>query len=228
MGLAGGVMSLHNFVAMFTTKQCRSLEGAYKKFLVSHQPISAFLWRARLQRNFTRSGILFSPNSVIWKNLFHLRNSIRGQACDFERRKTFTDNICDELRKRRSSLKINPDDQISMWIHHGLRFLFVCKFISQARSKNIWRSLNLEVNCDVHFASKKRRATKTRSVEQQTEQTFVNHDVIELNRERDAFTRRFMFENCCTWTSRSWSHWFMICVHARRSFELSREKSRRK
>lgn len=93
--------------------------------------------------------------------LFHFQNSIGGQTCDFERKKTFTDNICDELRKRLSNLKINPGDQISMWIHHGVRFLFVCKFIIRAGSENIWLSFNLEVNCDVqillHSTFNKRR-----------------------------------------------------------------------
>lgn len=151
----------------------------FRRRVQKHSSLSpahiGFLMARTIAAEFMRSGIFVLSHfgDFIFETLSEVKLVILKEE------KTFTDNICDELRKRRSSLKINPDDQISMWIHHGLRFLFVCKFITRAGSKNIWRSLNLEVNCAVHFASKKRRATKTRSVEQQTEQTFVNHDVIE-------------------------------------------------
>lgn len=169
------------------------------------------------------SGILrglefFCSLPIRW---FHHQNSpSEVKLVISKEEKTFTDNICDELRKRSLSLKINPG---------AIRFpcgsTMVYDFYLYANSSfelghKIF-DVRLISRSIVLFTSHPKNGGEE---DAQFRTTNVCKSWCHWKESRDAFTRRFTFENCCTWTTRSWSHWFIICVHARRSFELSREK----
>lgn len=142
-GFGSGRDVTSQFCCDVTTEPCRSLGGAYKRISFSYRH---FLWRAQLQRNFRCGSGIFVLSRL---GLFIFRTPSEVKLVISREEKTFTDNICDELRKRRLSLKINPDDQISMWIHAMVYDFYLYANSSLVGQKNVWRSLNLEVNCVV-------------------------------------------------------------------------------
>lgn len=191
MGLAAVVMSLHNFSAMFTTKQSRRRVKWRQRVCLYSQPASAlYLWRARLQWNFTQSGIfvlsLFS--------YFIFRTPSEVKLVILKEEKTFTDNICDELRKQLSNLKINPDDQISMWIHHGLRFLFVCKSSFELGRHFGAHLISRSIVMSKFWFTSHSTSGDEDAERRTTNKMFVNHDVIEKNRERRFYSALYVWK----------------------------------